>query len=91
MIEVSADRVGENWRFSVADNGIGIDPEHAERIFRMFQRLHTRDEYEGTGIGLSLVQRSVERHGGSVEVEPREGGGTVFRFTLPVGIVDARV
>ena len=91
VIEVSADRVGEEWRFSVADNGIGIEPEHAERIFRMFQRLHTRDEYEGTGIGLSLVQRSVHRHGGSVSVEPREGGGTVFSFTLPVGNLTARV
>ena len=75
----------------MADNGIGIDPEHAERIFRMFQRLHTRDEYEGTGIGLSLVQRSVRaprRLGGG---EPREGGGTVFSFTLPVGNLAARV
>ena len=91
VIVVSADRVGEEWRFSVADNGIGIDPEHADRIFRMFQRLHTRDEYEGTGIGLSLVQRSVERHGGSVAVEPREGGGTVFKFILPVANLGARV
>jgi len=83
VVEVSAERLDGVWQFSVADNGIGISPDHAERIFRMFQRLHTREEYEGTGIGLALVQRSVERQGGGVAVEPNEGGGTVFRFTIP--------
>ncbi len=78
VVDISAAPVDGAWRFRVSDNGIGIDPDHAERIFRMFQRLHTRDEYEGTGIGLSLVQRSVERHGGWVGVEPNEGGGTAF-------------
>jgi signal transduction histidine kinase len=83
VIDVSAERVDGVWRFAVADNGIGVDPEHEERIFRMFQRLHTREEYPGTGIGLALVQRSLERQGGWVGVRPRDGGGTVFEFTLP--------
>jgi PAS domain S-box-containing protein len=83
-IEVSAVRERDRWRFEVADNGIGMEPAHAARIFRMFQRLHTRDEYPGTGIGLAIAKKVVERHGGTIWAEPRPEGGSRFRFTLPV-------
>ena len=77
-------RRASGWRFTVEDNGIGIEPRHAERVFGMFQRLHTRDEFEGTGIGLAIARKVVERHGGEISAAPREGGGTCFAFTLPV-------
>jgi PAS domain S-box-containing protein len=82
-IEVGAERDGDRWRFHISDNGIGLDPAHAERIFRMFQRLHTRDDYPGTGIGLAIAKKVVERHGGTIWAEPRPGGGCRFSFTLP--------
>ena len=69
-VTVSAERDGAHWRFTVADNGIGLDAAHAERIFRMFQRLHSRDEYPGTGIGLAIAKKVVERHGGTIWAEP---------------------
>ena len=71
------------WELSVADDGIGIDPRHRDRVFKMFQRLHDRESFEGTGIGLAICRKLVERQGGRIWVEGREGGGTVFRFTLP--------
>jgi light-regulated signal transduction histidine kinase (bacteriophytochrome) len=83
-IEVSATRDGREWRFCVADNGIGIDPHHADRIFAVFKRLHGRDAYPGSGIGLSICKRIVERHQGRIWVEQNEGGGSRFCFTIPV-------
>jgi PAS domain S-box-containing protein len=82
-IEVSAAPAGPGWVFTVADNGIGFDEAHAERIFRMFQRLHGRDEYPGTGVGLAIARKVVERHGGRIWAEPRPEGGARFRFELP--------
>ena len=82
-VRVSAERDGDVWRFAVDDNGIGIDPQYAERIFGMFQRLHTRDTFPGTGIGLAIARKVVEHHDGSISAEPRPEGGTRMTFTLP--------
>lgn len=82
-VEIRADAEGDDWSFAIADDGIGIDKEHGSRLFQMFQRLHTREEYEGSGIGLAISKRIVERHGGRIWFDSTPGGGTTFHFTIP--------
>ena len=82
-VELSAERAGERWVVSVSDDGVGIDPGAQDRIFEVFQRLHNQEEQPGTGIGLALCQRIVERHGGEIRVDSEPGDGATFSFSLP--------
>ncbi len=83
VIHIAADLVEGEWIYSVQDNGIGIAPEYADLVFSVFKRLHTREEYPGNGIGLSICKKIVERHGGKIWLEPAAGKGARFRFSLP--------
>lgn len=86
-VSVDCTRLDAGWEFQISDNGIGIEPQYFDRIFGIFQRLHTRDKYEGTGIGLAICKKIIERHDGSISVESQPGTGTVFRFVLPAAKV----
>ncbi|MGH9797938.1 MAG: sensor histidine kinase, partial [Candidatus Polarisedimenticolia bacterium] len=87
QIRVSARREGRDWMFSVADNGIGIEPQYSDHIFVMFRRLHTK-EYPGSGIGLAICKNIIERHGGRIWFSSERGRGATFYFTLPA--IEAR-
>jgi PAS domain S-box-containing protein len=82
QIKISVSDENKHWKFGVSDNGIGINPKYFEKIFVIFQRLHNKDEYSGTGIGLAIAKKIVERHNGQIWVEPHSGSGSVFYFTI---------
>jgi signal transduction histidine kinase len=88
-VHLAAERVGDEWQISCSDNGIGIEPEYADKIFVIFQRLHPKDEYPGTGIGLAIVKKIIEYHNGRVWLDRDDREGALIRFTLPVTAADA--
>ena len=83
QIHISATKEVDNWLFSIKDNGLGIDPKYADNVFKIFRRLHSNSEYEGTGVGLAITKRIIERHNGQIWVESEPGNGSTFYFTLP--------
>ena len=87
-IDVQATTTEKSWMFSVSDNGVGIEHEHSDRVFDVFQRLHTRAEYPGNGIGLAICKRIIERFGGKIWVESQLGEGSTFKFTLPADSIE---
>lgn len=90
VIRINARNDGRWWNFTVGDNGIGIPPEHRERIFAMFQRLHDRAQYPGTGVGLAICRKIVDRLGGKIWVESADGAGSAFKFTIPISAEQIR-
>jgi len=85
QISIDAQRQGDKWQFSVQDNGIGIEPQFQKQVFGMFKRLHSKAEYPGTGMGLAICERIVERAGGRIWVDSERGKGSTFYFTVPCG------
>ncbi len=83
-ISISVQKKEENWLFMVKDNGIGMEPKYHEQVFQIFRRLHSPDDYEGTGIGLAIAKRIIERHHGQIWVKSEPRKGSTFYFTIPI-------